>query len=118
MEVVANSIQPRLRGLSSEQRRAFLKECLSRSEPERTALLSVIISMGSRCSRRSVRTAFREQWSQCFHDLACTWASRDGRRWEMVQQPRANEAHSTPWSAYYVVLAPLNDTIRGLRALC
>jgi hypothetical protein len=73
----------RLRGLSAPQREEFLQQCLSRTEPERTSLLSLLL-----LDWAATEPAAACEWalshlegaakSQCVQDLVRTWANRDG----------------------------------------
>lgn len=73
----------RLRGLSPDQRLAFLQECLQRNEPERSTFLTLLLSQWAETEPASaaewiLANLQGEASSKCIHELTRTWAARDG----------------------------------------
>ncbi|MES2709536.1 MAG: hypothetical protein V4726_23265 [Verrucomicrobiota bacterium] len=73
-----------LRGLSAEQRQAFLQDCLQRSAPERTPLLSLLLSEWaesepSRAAEWILSHLKGAEAQKCQDDVLRTWAARDAQ---------------------------------------
>jgi hypothetical protein len=73
----------RLQGLSAERRDGFLQECLQRENPERTALLSLLLldwaaSSPAEACEWALHHLEGVARKRCLGDLFDTWAARDG----------------------------------------
>lgn len=72
------------RPLNAEQRQAFLRECLNRPLPERTPLLSLLLTLWAETQPSAavdwiMANLQKPESSACVNDVLRTWAASDGQ---------------------------------------